>query len=76
MLICRYTVVIILQRFSLDMEEPRSPGCARLSVPSLTQPGPTQSFGIKSVFNVSLSSLIPGFSNREQEPEQVSLTPA
>ena len=66
----------MFQRFSLDMDETRpgagaATGNCRLSVPTVPHLGFAQSFGIKSVCNVSLSSLIINtFTNKDQEKEE------
>ena len=66
----------MLQRFSLDLDEPRpgagtGSGTSRLSVPTVPHLGFAQSFGIKSVCNVSMSSLIiNSFTDKDQEKEE------
>ena len=66
----------MLQRFSLDLDEPRpgagtGSGTSRLSVPTVPHLGFAQSFGIKSVSNVSMSSLIiNSFTDKDQEKEE------
>ena len=49
------------------MEETRTPVSSRLSVPTVQSLGFAQSFGIKSVCNVSLSSLIINSFTKEKD---------
>ena len=51
------------------MEEPRTPLASRLSVPTVQSLGFAQSFGIKSVCNVSLSSIINNTFNKDKEDQ-------
>ena len=55
------------KRFSLEVEEEKPSLGARLSIPSNSTPGLSKSYGIKSVLNVSLSSLFPALSAAENE---------
>ena len=58
-----------LKRFSLEGDSPGLSTVSRLSVPSITPPGLAKSYGIKSVLNISLSSLFPSLSSsKDQEP--------
>ena len=55
------------KRFSLEVEEEKPSLGARLSVPTNSTPGLSKSYGIRSVLNVSLSSLFPALSAAENE---------
>ena len=57
-----------LQRHSIELDTPGMSTMTRLSVPTITSPGLVKSYGIKSVLNISLSSLFPSLSTKDQEP--------
>ena len=58
------------QRYSVESDtDGQVSSMTRLSVPSITPPGLSKSYGIKSVLNISLASLFPSLSaSRDPDP--------